>query len=138
MILAPMSVPELLRCSEVSRLWHQAAAATLSKRKVSAHVSKDCTNVCNLNANLQFSQLCLLNSLTIHVPREHSSCGDCTYDHWKRECTVNLTRLRLRSLDLQVYSCVTTMQLMRELLYGVRNSLKELILAYHVKILPVL
>ena len=34
MILAPMSVLELLRCSEVSRLWHQAVAAMSLKRKV--------------------------------------------------------------------------------------------------------
>ena len=137
MIFSGLPVRDLLKCSQVSLLWHQEASAVLSTRKCFAFVRGTCENICTLNSQLESKKGCVINGLSIQIPMDHENCLHRVNEADEDGMTFsrNLVQLPLRHLSFNVSSCEASQQLMEQILLGARHNLEELTLSYDVRLM---
>ena len=136
-ILASLPTSELRICGQVSHSWSSKIAAFVSgHHECCGCVNKSCKEIVRLSRLVQAINHCLVNSLKIHLPLDHSK--RCHFLPAAREMMAvrnNISKLQVRSLDLLVGSCEAADALIKEILIASRSNLERLTIAYCVRVL---
>ena len=133
LVLAPLSVSDLRRCSQVSRSWRKTIATKLSSKKFTACVRRGCRDICRFNSELESAEWSLINSLRVCIQRDHEDCYQCFGPTEAVSFSCHFSRLPLRYLEFYVNSCEATQRLMRRILFLLRFMVEELTLTYDVR-----
>ena len=135
-MLSPLSMPELRKCAQVSRLWRKKVAVLLYTRSCYAYITRNCKEIVKLCRFVSSLDYCLINSVRIQLSSEHSK--NCKFSPSSipvpqpKAVHDNLMTFPIRILDVHVGVCLASNSLLRQMLLGASGTLEELALTYCV------